>query len=131
MFHFLASALTTRFLGDDEEQYGAHSRPPERVTVHWPVVRQPTGPLFVFEKNYYGRRQRIGEQTSNGSFYPFRWQDLSENIEHYPAPASVPVDRIALAASRTDGRLYIKRQVGNAAADPFSSWLLVDLGMVS
>ena len=95
------------------------------------VVRHPTGPLFVFEKNYYGGVSGIGEQTSSGSFYPFRWQDLSGNIEHYPSAGFGIGGRIALAAFRTDGSLYIKRQVGNAAADPFSSWLLVDLGMVS
>jgi hypothetical protein len=94
------------------------------------VVRHPTGPLFVFEKNY-GGVSGIGEQTSSGSFYPFRWQDLSGNIEHCPRAGFGAGGRIALAAFGTDGRLYIKRQVENAAADPFSSWLLVDLGMVS
>ena len=97
---------------------------------HGPLaaVRHPQGPLFVFEKNYYGGVSAIAEQTASGSFYPFQWQDLGGIVENYPS-ALASGGRITLAAFGTDGRLYINRQQGTAASAPFSGWMLVDFGI--
>ncbi len=91
------------------------------------VVRHPQGPLFVFEKNYFGGVSGIAEQTSNGSFFPFQWTGLGGIVENYPS-AFAAGGRITLAGFGTDGRLYINRQQGTAASDPFSGWTLVDFG---
>jgi hypothetical protein len=109
--------------GPETDLYGDAGQGPLAVALH------STGPLQLFEFNYYGGVSGITEVGPNGSFAPFQWTDLSGTILPGPSATSDSLGRTALAAFGLDGRLYLRRQTSGAATAPYSDWALVETGL--
>jgi LmbE family N-acetylglucosaminyl deacetylase len=110
--------------GAETDLFGDHGRGPLAV------VRHASGPLQVFQLNYYGGVSAIGETSPNGSFSPFQWTDLGGRIVHFPSATIDSVGRTVLGAFGLDGKLYIRRQQTTSASSSFSDWRLVDKGLL-
>jgi len=108
----------------ETDLFGDHGHGPLAVVMH------PSGPLQLFELNYYGGVSGISEAGPNGSFYPFQWQDLGGNLVHYPSAAIDSTGRTVLAGFGLDGRLYMRRQQSGLASAAYSDWALVESGLL-